>query len=557
MKKYIYALICAAGALTNVAHAELTPEQKALDFSGMVSTLDRRYAPIGLAWHGQRYNILKAREWIEAAKRTRSDAEFYQLSRKYIAQFGHSQDTLQLASDYQASLGLTVDFYGGVLRIDSIDRNLLPANQYTFEKGDELVALDGRRISEWLVIYYPLIAAKDQRIKRTLAASMIVKRSSLLPFSPSPGQTARIQVRRQNGGLQSYTLDWQSGGAYIDEFSPLPLVAQAAPPPRPNDPDIRSTYRFGVQRLMPAVSMPAVGVGARDPIFQLPSNFQQRLGRAPSDYFFTGTYTAGGHTIGFVRIGTFLPDDPIAPLLQLRAEIQYLSQNTDGLVLDITRNNGGDANYQDEVARVFFATPFKTLPEQIRPTLALVAKASNLVQEAQGGPAPDPTAMAHMQGVYDEVNSAYMQGRRLTNPLYPRNVSPYITPAKDMGGTLIGYSKPIVLLVDQNTACAAEAFAAVFQDNQRGIVAGVTTQGVGGEISARVRGSRYSESLMSFPDSLLVRTQPRGYTGHPIYIQNIGITPDVPLNYMTTANLIGNGGPFVNAFTAVITQQIH
>jgi hypothetical protein len=557
MKKYLYLLVCAASAMTPVANADLTPEQKAIDFSGMVSMLDRRYAPIPLVWHGQRYNILKASEWIEAARRTRSDAEFYQLSRKYLASFGHSADTLQLASDYQASLGITADFYDGVLLIDSVDRTLLPITQYSFERGDELVSVDGRRINEWLAIYSPLTASKDQKIKRTLAASMIIKRGSLLPFAPSPGQVAQIQVRRQDGTVHRYTLNWHTSGSFIDEFSPLPWVAQAAPPPLPGDPDIRSRFRFGLARLMPAGSMPAMGVGARDPIFQLPGSFQQRLGRSPGDYFFTGTYTAGERTIGFVRIGTFFPEDPIAPLLQLRDEIQYLNRNTDGLVLDVTRNNGGDANYQDEVARVFFAAPFKTLPEQIRPSLSVVAKANRLLDEVQGGPAPDPAAIAHMRAVYDEIYSAYMHGRRLTNPLYPRNVSPYLTPAMDGGGSPIGYAKPIVLLVDQNSACAAEAFAAVFQDNRRGVVAGTPTQGVGGEIASAVRAAPYSEALMSFPSSLLVRTQPSGIPGHSIYIQNVGITPDVPLNYMTKSNLIANGQPFVNGFTRLITQQIH
>jgi hypothetical protein len=557
MKNSLYSIICASLALTtSSAHADLTPEQKATDFSGIVATLDRRYAPIGLAWHGQRYNVLKANEWIEAAKRTRTDAEFYQLGLRYLAHFGHSQDTLQLASEYQASLGLTVDFYDGVLLIDSIDRNRFPPTQYGLEKGDELIAVDGRRVGEWLAIYSPLIAAKDPRVKRALAASMIVKRSSMLPCAPSPGQVARVQVRRRNGTLQTFMLDWQTTGSNIEEFSPVPFVAQALPPPLPGDPDIRSVYRFGVQRLMPAASMPAVGVGQRDPIFRMPNNFQQRLGAAPSDYFFTGTYTAGGHTIGYVRIGTFFPDDPIAPLLQLRAEVQYLNQHTDGLVLDVTRNNGGDANYQDEVARVFFARPFKTLPEQIRPTLALLAKASQLVDATQGGPAPDPAAKAHMQEVYEEINSAYMQGRRLTHAIYPRNVTPYLTPAADAGGTPISYSKPIVLLVDQNSACAAEAFAAVFQDNRRGVVAGMQTQGVGGAIDTRVHGGEYSESLLSFASTLLVRTQPSGTAGRPVYIQNVGITPDVQLNYMTKANLVTDGKAFVGEFTRLIVQQI-
>jgi hypothetical protein len=42
------------------------------------------------------------------------------------------------------------------------------------------------------------------------------------------------------------------------------------------------------------------------------------------------------------------------------------------------------------------------------------------------------------------------------------------------------------------------------------------------------------------------------------YIENIGVRPDVVVDYMTRANLMGAGAPFVQAFTqaAVTLAQI-
>jgi C-terminal processing protease CtpA/Prc len=143
----------------------------------------------------------------------------------------------------------------------------------------------------------------------------------------------------------------------------------------------------------------------------------------------------------------------------------------------------------------------------------------------------------------------------LTRPLYPRNVSPYLQPAKDPAGNVIAYSKPILLLVDENTACGAEAFAAVFQDNRRGLVVGETTQGAGGVTFQAEAAGPYTERRMTMTGSLFVRTEPAG-GGGPAYIQYVGVKPDVSLNYMTKANLIDGGAAFVNGFTDLILKQL-
>ncbi len=40
------------------------------------------------------------------------------------------------------------------------------------------------------------------------------------------------------------------------------------------------------------------------------------------------------------------------------------------------------------------------------------------------------------------------------------------------------------------------------------------------------------------------------------YVENIGVRPDVEIDYMTKDNLLQRGKPFVDAFTAVIVDWI-
>jgi hypothetical protein len=40
------------------------------------------------------------------------------------------------------------------------------------------------------------------------------------------------------------------------------------------------------------------------------------------------------------------------------------------------------------------------------------------------------------------------------------------------------------------------------------------------------------------------------------YVENIGVRPDIQIDYMTKENLLQKGKPFVDAFTQVIVDQI-
>jgi hypothetical protein len=46
-----------------------------------------------------------------------------------------------------------------------------------------------------------------------------------------------------------------------------------------------------------------------------------------------------------------------------------------------------------------------------------------------------------------------------------------------------------------------------------------------------------------------------GYPAAP-YVENIGVRPDLSIDYMTSDNLFQSGKPFVDGFVAAIVNQI-
>ena len=75
-------------------------------------------------------------------------------------------------------------------------------------------------------------------------------------------------------------------------------------------------------------------------------------GRLPTDIHFSGTYQAGGMTIGYLRIPSFAPANPAQALTEITTEIAFFQQNTQGLVIDVMRNPGGGCFMLDLAARL-------------------------------------------------------------------------------------------------------------------------------------------------------------------------------------------------------------
>jgi C-terminal processing protease CtpA/Prc len=261
-----------------------------------------------------------------------------------------------------------------------------------------------------------------------------------------------------------------------------------------------------------------------------------------------------GVRIGLIRIPTFNGSDwtPV-----FRSEIAYMQANTDGLVVDIMRNPGGDACFAEDLLRDLIPSPFRMVGLEIRATRTWLVSFEQALVLALASGAPQET-IAQYQNLLKAVQTAYLtpSGRTAALPVCDPTLD--VQPDTDVNGNVLAYTKPIVLLTDEFSASAADLFAAVFQDAGRGVIFGARTMGAGGNVENFSNVTTYSEGQASITESLMVRKAPipTDEFGPTSYIENVGVRPDIVKDYMTRDNLTNGGWPFIDAFTEAIVMLV-
>ena len=566
MKKSVsVVLVCLA--IATVAPAQMTPDQKMLDFSELAATYAMNYGPIQWKRDLLNFDLLNIGDWLNKAMATKDDLDFYEVCVAYVASLNDAHDAFNLPSDFQAYLGFTVDVYDGKTIIEFIDRTLLRTRDYPFQVGDELVSVDGVATADLLQQFIPYSIAANPLSTRRIAADSITFRSqAYMPHAHEIPDVSTVVINRQTGGTQSFAIPWAKVGTPITVVGPVisPFsgsVAQAKPkataPAKPHS-TAMPAYMEPLLKLR-NFRMPErkaiLGFGEPQPVFTLPSNFVLRQGSDPFfDFFYSGTYQAQGKNIGYIRIpsfDTFLPSD------DFQTEIDYMQQNTDGLIVDIMRNPGGDLCAAEDLLTRIIPVQFQNIGLEIRATRAWLAAFQQAVQDAEDFGAP-PEIVKQLQDLLKQVTDAFLTPSGRTPPLPVCDTTLNVSPATDDGGNPIAYTKPVMLLTDELTASAADYFAAVFQDNQRGTIFGNRTMGAGGNVDT-FQVTTYSEGTATLTESLMHRLNPVATPDYPTapYIENIGVRPDITQDYMTVNNLQNNGAAFVQAFTDAAVTLIN
>jgi len=271
-------------------------------------------------------------------------------------------------------------------------------------------------------------------------------------------------------------------------------------------------------------------------------------------------FTAQGKKIAYLRIGDFEPtdfQDLDVPITIFEREIAYLQANSDGLIVDVMRNPGGFGCYAEELLTRVIPYRFTSFGFELRPTFADVSAFYDDVDAATQDGSPQ-WVVSLLKNYAKQVESAYGENRGLTGPLPACTESFDRDPATDTKGVNIAYTKPMILLVDEFTTSAADIFAAVFQDAGRGPLVGYRTSGAGGSVG-QVPAGTYGEAFTTITQSLVIRPKAVSTAEFPAtrLIENVGVRPDVEVDYMTRANLLNGGADFVSRFTQVIVDQIN
>ncbi len=566
--------------------AQLTPEQRLFDFQSLASLYAKRYAPADWKIQAFNVNIFDAKGWADRVRAAKSDVEYFEIMSQYVASLRDGHTGYSSPSRFVADLGLYVDIYDGKVLIEQIVRSRLPAATYPFEVGDELVSLDGKLV-ETLVDELSLEKSySNPRTTRRAAADAITFRlQSQHPRAVELPDESQIVVRRASGDLETYKIRWTKSGLPLFNLGPVPSPSFARMAGRTAtgfDPAqlLNELRNWSVPNDQLQVGSRTVetgggeaeersyvtGWGSRTPYYNPPPGFQTRLGRVASDPLLTGVYQSEGNRIGFLRIPNFsTPLSPQLMLSMLDTEIEFFRANTDGLVVDLTRNTGGGCIGLDYAARLI-PNRFWFFGEQLRPTQSVVQLYDSYLSLARLVGA-DKWVIETYAAILDELQLSMKDGRALTRSI-PACGSTLVSPALRAAtfenepstasdGRVLAYDKPIIFLVDEFSVSFGDIFPAMMQDNNRGPIVGMRTGGWGGSISNWQVGF-YSEASASNTNTMVVRRQNIVSPDLPTapLIENIGVIPDIQLDYMTKENLLTRGAPFVASFTRIINEEI-
>jgi len=569
MRRLLLILLSAA-----LLPGQLTLDQKVHDFQNLASLYMKHYAP--LEWKKQLLGV-DARQitpWLARIQRSLDDLDFLEICAEYVASLNDVHAVFLNGSSFMADSGLFVDIYDGKVLVESVNRQLLPRSRYAIEVGDELVAVDGKPVDQYILEFSRLLKLGHEGATRRFAADLIVFRpQGNVPRAHELPEVSDFDIRAQDGTLTTHKIKWDRFGYPVTKLGPVPAPSTLSLGPRREA--VAVDYRRPLREVETWTARQhnarvqglreqkadgegfVLGWGRRTPAFVPPPNFVQRLGRFPSDFHFSGTYTAGGKRLGYLRIPNFSPPSATIAVREILTEILFFEQNTDGLIVDITRNTGGGC-YLLTAATLLMKDRFQVPGQQLRPSLQLVNGFQQSLEIAREVEA-EPWIIALLESYLSQVVSAYQENRGMTGPLPVCGVSFEGEPVRDRDGSLIAYTKPMVVLIDEFSASAAEIFAAIIQDNKRGLLIGRRTMGAGGlSFVQPMNATVYSESFSTMTVGLLVRPNTVSIAGFPEtrFIENVGVHPDVFLELMTAGNLGSRGQTYVQDFTGAAVDWI-
>jgi hypothetical protein len=559
----------------------LTEGQRVQDFEYISGLYAKSYGPATWKIEAIGFNLFSTSDWLKRVRAAKSDLEHMQVLIEYVASLQDTHTHLTMSSGFLATLGFRTDLYDGKVIVELIDRALLPIARFPFGIGDELVSIDSRPALEvGRELSRNMGWGNPRATLRWAVRNIAFRPQYTYPFAVDLPDESVVVVRRQSGNLETYRIRWNKTGTPIRDLGTAPMPGMLSSgisfspaveeeemeenPLKTERPALWKVYYELQQYAVPTNRVEANvrgddgmqikiemvrGYGNVTPIWGLPDGFQVRVGRNPNDFMFTGTYIRDGLRIGFLRLRNFGFDSP-AQLNQLTAEIQYLNANTDGLVLDVMRNTGGSGCAVVNTMALVTPGSFVINGTSLRPRPDMIRAYDDMIAEARAARSPN-YVIESMEFERGLLLGALENGRGMTGPI------PVCALDFTVQSSANAYTKPIILLVDDFSTSAADMFPSVFQDNNRGKLVGMRTNGAGGSIVGPYY-SPWSMSPTTLTQSLGVRSIARRVDGFPEnpFIENVGVRPDIELDYMTIENLRQNGRPFVEAFTNIIVNEI-
>ena len=332
-----------------------------------------------------------------------------------------------LPSSLVTRLNFGVDIFDGKLLVETINRTRLPAGEFGFLIGYELVSIDGQDAQKLLDGLLRYGVAANPRSTRRLAAQFLTTRpQNLMPHAGDVPEISTVVFRRPDDSLESHRIPWTRTGLPLLNVGRYITPRAAALPAGAGElddvvaPEEPPEYVTLLNRLQNCriPDNAVTGVGALAPVFSpsLLPGFVQRLGRVNTDPFYSGVFETGGLKIGFIRIPSYSPTNTAAALTAFAAEMAFFQANTDGLVVDLMRNPGGNAGYTNQILSLLIPFRWRSIPFEVRATSQWIASFSSAVEQLKALGAPSSLVDLY-QSIKESLQTANRQMRGRTIPI--------------------------------------------------------------------------------------------------------------------------------------------
>lgn len=517
MKRVLGFLVLFLFGQITFADEQLTLEQKIADIDQMVSLVKSSYGPRDYKKSQLGINVDQLRDKYVALLPGTTNREFYYLVLRLVAEFRDSHFLALVPSTHLSFLGFTTEWVDGKILIDTVDRRLSPRGKFDFERGDEVLALNESPVEE---VAQELALQRgsgfEQTSKRVGARLVAVRPARLVPV---PTGKVNVTIRRGTSDIiETVELEGIEEGEPLDEAS---KPGQKGEPLTPRFGKRRTLKDFdiSIREMMEAVTP------HMERSYQCSGTTRIAIPKDATilmmDPFVAYYHPTEKGNVGYLRIPHYSPEDKEGNRLYEERFHQYewtvtkLEENTVGLIIDQDHNCGGSVDFLEQMAGLFLREDYLPLQFQF-----LASKAEYLEFKGWLDSEPKNTLMREFFAeTVDLVKKHWLLGDFLTPKtafLGNHKLKPHPR----------GYTKPIVMLIDEMSGSGGDAFPAMLQGNGRAKLLGTRTMGAGGHVieAPSLNNSgielRLTKSLFYRPDGVAV--------------ENNGAVPDFP--YTITRN---------------------
>lgn len=280
-------------------------------------------------------------------------------------------------------------------------------------------------------------------------------------------------------------------------------------------------------------------------------------------YFYAYIYeNEESKKIGYFYLPSFsyfsgLADARMKEFLEILVQF---NEETDGLIIDITNNSGGNAMFMYGMLAALTDKPLKIpyhheiLIQEDVYSASVIHQLFTMIKELDqsevdsmlelffSGYPNSPKLIDQMISFSKSIMKAWKSGNRMTPPLYVFGIEE-IEPHPE-----IRYTKPLMVLTNELDFSCADFFPAILQDNKRALLFGKRTAGAGGSVREFPHISSFGLQGYALTASIAFRPD-----GKPI--ENLGVTPDVPCE-ITLKDIRENYVDYRNAVNREINRLI-